>query len=183
MCVCVSVCFVTKVQRGCLVSSHNNININNNPSNPSADAVSSVPRSLSSPAVGADQQSRPSSSSGVQYRSKFAQELLANATPYDTGLVNHNPPNSSGSTNININNNTAVPHQQQQKKQAGWDLANREQTVRQLNEHSSSVAALLSGTYAPKEIERPKYETNDVYDDAALDADLGYSDEEFLVTH
>ncbi len=167
MCV---LCVCHKVQRGGLVSSHNN------PSNPyplsttlpSADAASSVPRSLSSPAVDADP-SRPSSASGVQYRSKFAQELLANqatVTPYDTSR-----PSSSSN-----------PHQPQQKKPAGWDLANREQTVRQLNEHSSSVAALLSGTYAPKEVERPKYENN-VYEDAALDADLGYSDEEFLVTH
>lgn len=116
-----------------------------NSSRPLDDAPSSAQPWRSSPAVGEDA-ARPGSSGGVQYRSKFAQELLAGQAS--------NPPSRPLSSQA-----PAAEEAQggrQTKKAGGWDLANRDQTVRQLSEHSSSVAALLSGQYAPREVERPK---------------------------
>lgn len=117
-----------------------------NSSRPRDDAPSSAQPWPSSQAAG-EASTRPGSgSSGVQYRSKFAQELLAGqatdpaSRPLSSQLAAADEAQGAGP----------------RKKAAGWDLANRDQTVKQLSEHSSSVAALLSGHYAPREVERPK---------------------------
>ena len=103
----------------------------------------------------------------MQYRSKFAQELLAGQAS--------DPTSRPLSSQLAAADDAAGAGQR--RKAAGWDLANRDQTVKQLSEHSSSVAALLSGHYAPREVERPK-PLPDAHDPDPLLGDEDYAFED-----
>jgi hypothetical protein len=150
---------------------------------PLADPVSLVQPSHSSSAIGDSNNplSRPSSSSGVQYRSKFAQELFANPSSFVEESATNSVAPTIETERYSDNYSNSRPSSQSKpaaKRPGGWDVNNRDNTVRQLQEHSSSIAALLSGQYAPKEVERPTRTEKQMSSDMFTDPDLLMSDEE-----